>query len=484
MRRHGLDGLTPTRTSPPRHGAVRGIRPGVAALPSRGTLALLALLYALAMFYASTAISPNGFLFKPGDPWAALDRLIYVATHGWEQHGSDQRADWTANLLIMVPMGALVAGSLRARSWFLKLLGMLIALAICLAWVLAVKYVQIFFPRTVTLNYIVAQSIGAVIGVLMAVLGERPIGALLVALRRQDRVALRALCLMAAFASIAFMLAPYDLALSAQDISDRLESLSLSMLVLPFGDRPIWMRPILWAAGGVAVVPVGMALWFSCADAPESRRRGMLIRRIVATVLLTWIASLFVLSASPSIYTLPSRLIGMGAGAAMLEAVTTLHLVRARLWLQRVTPWTVLPYLLAVVAFSGLFGQGWFGLEEAWERLDKRLLLPLWSHYMVSKAWAAKSTAVHLALYAPIGAMLWAGANPRRPIGGGRIFLAVVLAGGLALAVEVARTMKPGMQPDFNDIGIAALAAWGTLVLLPRFWTMLEDLAASRTGRR
>lgn len=118
------------------------------------------LLYALIVVYSSLVLGPLGFHFVPRDPAGAWH--AFLATRFFDT-GSDQRPDWIANLLMMVPFGLLVTGTFgAARGLGARLLGTAFALLVSLVFVLAVKYAQLFFPpRTVSLNYIIAQSIGA-----------------------------------------------------------------------------------------------------------------------------------------------------------------------------------------------------------------------------------------------------------------------------------------------------------------------------------
>src|SRR5215472_17547443 len=74
----------------------------------RRRFALWALLYALILVYASTALGPEGFNFVRTDPIGALRTLLSVS---YEAHGSDQRPDWVANLLLLVPLGFLLSGT-------------------------------------------------------------------------------------------------------------------------------------------------------------------------------------------------------------------------------------------------------------------------------------------------------------------------------------------------------------------------------------
>ena len=224
------------------------------SLPSRAACALLALLYAATMFYASTVVSPAGFAYIPGDPVDNLYRLIDIVLSGFVAHGSDQRADWMGNLAMTIPLGGLLMLALRER-----LCGGALAFAIGVVWVLFVKYVQLHFPRTVTLNYIAAQSIGLLIGICATGISRRWLVFLLDAMRHPNRDALLALALAASAASLLLVWAPFDIALSGGDLVDRIDMLSHSLLAFPAEGRAAGLRLALLGLGGLAFAPVGVA---------------------------------------------------------------------------------------------------------------------------------------------------------------------------------------------------------------------------------
>ena len=118
--------------------------------------ALWALLYAAFMAYGSVVLGPLGWHFVPQDPGEMWH--VFLATPFFN-NASDQRPDWIANLLMAIPLGFLATGALAsARSVAQRVVGTALALLICVAFVLTLKYAQLFFPpRTVSLNYIIAQ---------------------------------------------------------------------------------------------------------------------------------------------------------------------------------------------------------------------------------------------------------------------------------------------------------------------------------------
>jgi hypothetical protein len=113
----------------------------------RGSFAGWAIVYALAVAYSSLVVGPTGFHFVPLAPetaWRIFKATPYVV------NGSDQRPDWMANLLMLVPLGWLATGAFWPRRDGLLWLAAGAALSCWLIFVLAIKYLQVFFPpRTV-----------------------------------------------------------------------------------------------------------------------------------------------------------------------------------------------------------------------------------------------------------------------------------------------------------------------------------------------
>ena len=183
------------------------------------------------MLYSSTAVGPTGFHFVSLNPVEAFHRFLatrFIAS------GSDQRADWMGNLLMLVPFGFLVAGTIWPRRAAFRLPAAIGTMLIGMAAILAIKYLQLFFPpRTVTLNYIVAQGVGAAIGcACFAVWHRHTAGS---ARRRNPTVAL-VLGLRIYFAALLlFLLMPLDFALNRVDLWAQAARLPDTVLALPGG---------------------------------------------------------------------------------------------------------------------------------------------------------------------------------------------------------------------------------------------------------
>lgn len=444
-----------------------------------------ALLYAVLVFYVSTLVTVTGIAIVPRDPEQMLWKLINIPLIA---HGSDQRADWMGNLGMLIPLGFLLTGMLlpaprpMERRWgrqgplyggvARRVVAAIGALLLAFAYIVAVKYVQLFTPRTVSLNYIIAQTSGAVIGILFCVVGIDAITALLRRVRDGSHAGLLSLLRLYTIALFVFVLAPFDVVISAEDVADRLASLPNSLFDIPGADRGRHLRLLIILGGGGMMVPVGMLLQ---AARPKRSLAGVVgIGVLLAGTMLA--LSMCMLSAAPTLFSVPVRLGGILAGALVYRGLGRWDIAPWRRVLPYLAGLAVLPYLAALLIANSLVSLHWRSPAEAWAVMDPRYFLPFWTHYMVPKAQALKSVVVHALMYMPVGAMIWAW------FGGGRwqLRLAAVLAFLLAVLVEVGRMMTPGLMLDLNNAAIGTVAAGFTVGFMRILWTMLLSIRAAR----
>lgn len=139
------------------------------AVPASGrSLFRLALVYAVLMAYGSFV----PFHFQPVS-YDAFERQLGQMQDLWV---IDSRIDFTANVLLGVPLAFLLLGAWSVdRGAVRALAGLLLVLPVCLAWSGLVEVGQIFFPpRTPSLNDIAAQQLGALGGgLLWLMVGQR-----------------------------------------------------------------------------------------------------------------------------------------------------------------------------------------------------------------------------------------------------------------------------------------------------------------------
>ena len=444
-----------------------------------------ALLYAVMVFYASTLVTVTGIAIVWRDPEQMLWKLINIPLI---EHGSDQRADWMGNLGMLIPLGFLLTGMLlpaprpMQRRWgkqgplyggvARRVIAAIVALVLCFTYIVAVKYVQLFTPRTVNLNYIIAQTSGAVIGILCCAVGIDAITAAMRRIREGSHAGLVSLLRLYTLTVFIFVLAPFDVVISPGDFADRLASLPNSLFSIPGADRALHLRALIILGGAGMMVPVGMLLQAARPNRSLAGVVGIGLLLVCAMLVL----SMCILSAAPTLVSVPVRLGGILAGAVVYRGLGRWDIAPLRRVLPYLAGLAVLPYLAALLVANSLVSLHWRSPAETWAVLDPRFFLPFWTHYMVPKAQAIKSVVVHALMYAPVGAMIWAW------FGGGRwqLRLAAVLAFMVAVTIEVGRMMAPGLMLDLNNAAIGTVAAGFTVGFMRILWTMLENVRAAR----
>jgi VanZ family protein len=431
--------------------------------PRTGYL-VLAVLYGLGIVYSSLILGPDGLHYvaiRPAEAWVRFLSVTYI------DNASDQRPDWIANMMMTIPLAFFVNGALIGRRTIGEARSQAATLVICSFFILAVKYAQLFFPpRTVTLNYILAQWIGAALGILLFAAFRREIYPTLLGMYRQGEGLVVVLVTYTLLVS-AYFLMPFDLALSPEDLATRLSQVPLALA--PGAGHDLAYRALLLAADTASTIPVGMLLAVTGRDLPFRS----LILRGIGFILPVTILSLFVLSATPFALSLFTRTAGVGVGIWFMWALKGKDLWKRHYRYGRYVP-IVFPIYLAFVALAGgLLTPHWIDPDRAISALRPPQLLPLWSFYMASKVAAAQSFVATFFLFAPIGTMIWL----RRGFWSRGARLSAVLAFGLSMLVEIGRLMKPGVTPDFTDPFIAAIGAGTTFFAMPVLWKMFEHEA-------
>lgn len=418
-------------------------------------------LYGLAVIYVSVVVGPLGFHFVPLDPadaWHKFLAVRYVPTN------SDQRADWMANLLMLVPFGFLVGGSLWPASGLKRRCAAAVAaFVLCAAVILGIKYAQLFFPpRTVSLNYITAQCIGAALGIVVLGVCHDRATLLLRGMLPQGRQGLVLLLRIYVLILVLFMLVPFDFVLSARDLFDRLTTVPQQLVQFPGVGRPATIRVVLLAAGMVATVPLGALLVLS-----KPRRIGAAAATGFLLMSSVTILSLLLMTGTTSLVVLTNRSIGVVLGAVLTRWLASQDAAALRDGMRRAAPLCAGFYAAGLLLVNGLVSRHWRSPHQALAALNDHGLIPLYYYYIVTKATATRDFVAHFIMYAPIGVLFWMRRKDSPP--GATVVLTAVL---VSACVEFGRWLHPNRQPDINAIWVAGAAAWLAAKSLPAIWTL------------
>lgn len=363
----------------------------------------------------------------------------------WLDLGLQSRADWIANGVLYVPMGAL--GMLVLLRWRVPA-AVAALVAVALGWALAVgvEFTQQWFPpRTVSLNDLLAEAIGTVVGVVLAPHLGRWFGRLGQALA-QDAARLRAVAL-PAYAALYLLYAffPYDLLLNAEEWALKLEGTNLGWLIArPEGFS--WLRLALQSVAEV-VLALPLGAWWA------ERRGGGWQRAAMAGALLGLLVEAGQLALGSGVsqgLSVVTRAAGLALGAWAWPRWQAGGRAVARRWIDRHAGLLTGPWLLLLVVASGWGRHPWGGLERAEASWAETRLQPFYYHYYTTEAIALASVGYVAAMYAPLAVLAWArGAGPA-----GAGWLAVLIA----FFVEAGKLFFLEIHPDPTNLLVAGTA--------------------------
>ncbi len=429
--------------------------------PERSTLiTYTALAYLCFVIYGS--LVPLDFKDVPWDqalqhfgaiPWLAMDTI--------------SRADWVANLVLYMPLAFLLVWAQRPRSSAGYWAASIVTLAVCVALALGIEFTQMYFPpRTVSLNDIVAEIIGSVLGLgLWLVIGEG-IARRFMRLGERNDGALAAAFVLYLSAYLAVSFFPFDFVVASNELAARLANGRNGWLLSPATCGGSELRCIAkLVEEALAVVPLGVLLTWRWLRVPGVASMVIAVGAGALLGVVIELTQLFLESGISQGASVLTRALGMGLGVVLYQRVLAQSLSdRARRWI-RVSAVLALPFYLLVLALL-LNGHRshWLSWQDGIARLQAVNFLPFYYHYYTSEAVALASLLFVVVAYAPLGvlAYLWQLGALRRM---GAVIPAL-LAAIVATVAEFSKLFQLAEHPDPTNVLLAALAAAAAYRLL------------------
>ena len=432
------------------------------------------------------ATSPHASIF----PWW----LLYIAfviygslvpldfqPHAWDQAwgmfqnihlldvGAQGRADWVANGVLYVPVGFLTVTLLvRYRTHPTLALALFGALLFSVLLAVSVEFTQLFFPpRTVSLNDVIAEFFGSILGAFFALRWSDRFRSLLATLTGNSDRLLAQLLKAYAIGYVAFSLFPYDFLVTATELSWKFHSDGWGWwaATAPMNaNSAISMTKLFTEA--LAVVPLGWMLGHLTARQNKwTPTRAFIVGAVLG--LFVEVAQFFIVSGVTQGVSVLTRGSGMAAGFILWCNRAQLQPSHLASVLRRYSLPTSALYLILVAAVNGWFEHHWRGFDAAMYALDGVHFLPFYYHYYTTEQAALLSLASVCLLYAPIGVLTWATwFSPT---------LALLLATFTAGLMETSKLFLEDQHPDPTNLLLAGFAAWATAKLVNR-------VTASRTS--
>ena len=404
------------------------------------------------------------FAFTPR--YSLREAWGYFLNTPYFQIGELDRADWVANLLIYILPAFFLCGSPslrkpRGRS----LLGAVIAILLCRIVAVGVEFTQLYFPpRTVSLNDLLAEFIGVLLGIFFWYLfGKRLYGHWQAVYAGGPR-AVRAAVIFYALTYLIICLFPYDFIVSLAELRAKFNGDAVGIWLAGIGCGSGLRCLVKQFVEVLISMPLGLLLaWLWGIDKPTTLRRVLFTGFIIGSGIE--LIQLFEVSGISQGISVLNRTLGMGLGCWLLQRLKKQPL--------RISPAAIkfslvllLPfYLLLLARLNGWSSQSWLSWREARQQLTTLQWLPFYYHYFSNETNAMASLVLVACSYAPLGLGVWLWRG--RPNRAGHLLLPALLAGGCALLIEAGKLFL-SLRPDPTNILIAGCSA--TLVYGVAAW--------------
>jgi VanZ family protein len=435
------------------HVNITWLSPGRVPLRS-GTYALLAAGFLAFAVYGSWV----PFHYQPLPLAEAFDRFAIVCSRPVRV---ESISDWTANVLLFVPIGfTLMAAAGVDRRWWFGLLTAPLVMPFCAAASTAIEFSQLYFPgRVSSLDDIVAQTIGTGIGVL----GWLSAGQWLTFRLRRLWTSLSAQGISARLlpAYLVFLffvhLMPFDLTLSPGQLVEKYRAGRVHFWPFAVGDVAPSALAIKQVWNVFYFLPLGILLARLRGTAWRNPRNWAWIAAVgLAAAAVIQFAKLFVASRNCEALDVLVDALAVLLGWAL--SIVPAGLVMARFIGPRQSEtgpllaaldrrWLLAGYVGVLVLLNWLpFDVRW-DLPWALERLGSISWVPLADYQEVSPYQAFDQALHRVLVFMPLGALLASLLNYSRPEA-----LVGVLAALLALAIEIGQAFLPDRYPSVSDV--------------------------------
>ncbi len=379
----------------------------------------------------------------------------------WYDLGIELRADWVANGLIMIPPGFLAAGAVdwrrTSRRWLMIATPFIIALLI--AAVFAIEFVQIWFPpRVVSQNDIFAGAIGSVAGVALWW------GVGRAALDQIERLLLlppglakwKLLANFSVLGLLVYNTMPMDVMMSLEELSTKWEAGHLRLI--PFQDLALNRKSLLLLAiAGARLAP------FALLTTLQGGMRSAVLQGIGLAVLLE-IIKVPIFSRPASVTNMVATAAGVVAIAFAIHTLSAQRVMRwlvawdrSGLWLVGAMGWTAVMLLGFLARFDSIARDP----AVIAQRMQGILVVPFARAHASSEFEAGENILVKVAVFGVLTFLLCGWCTRCLSAGTVRIAIVVSCVGCLLLGVgiEVTQAFLPPLVPDATDFLLYAFGA-------------------------
>jgi VanZ family protein len=372
----------------------------------------------------------------------------------------------------------------HVRSLGLRLVWTVLVLGLCLTLAVVVEFCQLYFPpRTVSINDLIAESIGTVIGLLVATVWGQRLVKLANGLSLGGLLSVKTLIKFYLLGYIMLSIFPFDFVTSFAELDIKLESSQDHIFMSFDACKEDAVRCLVKIVVEILVlIPVG-GLFYVLPHVAHKLALAVLIGFFLGFFIE--IVQLFLYSGIGQGISILTRMLGMGLGVIIAKWLAQQKMLRWRKWLKPCVLMATLPYLVLVFVINGGLGGGWLPVELAMTKLADTHFLPFFYFYYTTETIALSSFISNAGIYMPIGFgwYLWYCADgDNKTIPWVWVGLCAV---ALAVIVETEKLFLADKHPDPTDIVIAFVAAAASYVLMAKalHWRHQEKSTATLKQR-
>ncbi|WP_169337161.1 VanZ family protein [Arsukibacterium perlucidum] len=386
--------------------------------------------------------------------------------------GIQSRADWVANILLFIPLAFLLAAvSFKVASPLRNLVLALVIQLLCTSLAFSIEFIQLFFPqRTVSINDIIAESLGAFSGISLYLLfGERFKQFMLAAALMRGKASVF-FYLLLGYTSLFFLyqILPLDLTLSPIELYKKWQDGRI--VLLPFSAYKGSMAEITYAVVSDIVLWLPIALLWQLHKPQQSKL--VFYSRIALLAIVLEFCQLFVYSRVTDISDVLCALLAALLSRYMLSfwrqykgqavqgcvsAPDNTPFSRSLLWLGAVLFYSFFILLLFWYPFD--FNFDWAFINQRWQLVKGKVLLE--SLYFGTEYRAITALAQKILLFLPLGvlfALAWQAQRESWQRKASAI-IGLLYITGLAAFSEAMQLALPGKTVDSTDVLLQIMGA-------------------------
>ena len=392
--------------------------------------------------------------------WHSFGKIRYLRL------GAASRADWIANIVLYIPLtfsltaffSNKVRSSLQLFTFALCILTFSLTLAVLIEF-----YQQFFPPRTVSINDLVAETIGSITGITLGFSYGKRFNILYRQIKSGGKQALFASATLYILCYFAISFFPYDFVASFKELQSKFTSENIGFFLSDNCNVTLRCTTSL-ASEVLTAIPLGAFFAAILKWHPQRLIAVMLIGFIFGVVIET--VQLFLISGVAQGLSIFTRVVGMGLGEKLYRKLIQQPHTIPNINYRKYIIYLSIPYILFLARLNG-----WaFSQIEVPTNLDEKISnihwLPFYYHYFTSEAVALHSLISVFMMYAPIGLGAWLWNLSRKERNSSQdILVAVVLTIVLSFTVETGKLFVHYKHPDPTNVLIAIFSSLFTYII-------------------